>query len=108
MPLQVGQTRRGTLLICSLRADFFTPEDVRFAEAVARWIAVVAQKAELTQTIAHNALEQGKQMMAEELVTVLAHDLRNLVSPIAVRLDLVRLRATSEGRPNDVRHCEAG
>jgi two-component system, OmpR family, sensor kinase len=38
---------------------------------------------------------------------VLAHDLRNLVTPIATRLQLMLRRARDERRERDVRDCEA-
>jgi two-component system OmpR family sensor kinase len=94
-------------MIASLQPDFFTAEDARFAESIATWVGLVTHKAEMAQEIARNAVEQGRRAVAEELVTVLAHDLRNFVGPIAARLQLMRRRASDEQRERDVQDCDA-
>ena len=89
-------------MLASLKPDHFTDDDVPFAEAVARWTAAVAHRAELVEDITRNAAAQGRQGAAEELVTVLAHDLRNLMAPLDTRLHLLQRRAEAEGRHADV------
>lgn len=106
VPLKVGAATRGTLMIASQQPDFFTPEDVRFAESVVRWVGVVVHRAELAQEIARGAVEQGRRAVAEELITELAHDLRNYVSPIRLRVNLLRRRAEHGGREADVRDLD--
>lgn len=103
VPLDVGGVRRGALMIASKQPDFFTREDVRFTEGVARWVAIVAHRAELVEHIAKNAAAQGRRAAAEELITVLAHDLRNFISPIDLRLSLLRRRAERDKREHDAR-----
>src|SRR6185436_13628421 len=73
VPLEVGGKLRGMLLIASLKPDFFGPADVTFAETIARWVGMIAHRAELVAQITRNALEQGRRAAAEELITVLAH-----------------------------------
>jgi two-component system OmpR family sensor kinase len=107
VPLAVAGHRRGMVMIASLQPDFFTPEDVRFAESVVCWVGLVTHKAEMAQEIARNAVEQGRRAVAEELITVLAHDLRNFLGPIAARVQLMRRRASDDQRERDVRDCEA-
>jgi two-component system, OmpR family, sensor kinase len=105
--LDVAGNRRGMVMIASQQPDFFTAEDARFAESIVRWVGVVTHNAELTQEIARNAVERGRRTVAEELVTVLAHDLRNFVSPIGARLQVMQRRAASENRDRDVADSEA-
>lgn len=107
IPLDVDGHRRGMMMIASRQHDFFTADDVRFAETIARWVATVTRNAEMSQEIARNAVEQGRRAVADELVTVLAHDLRNLVSPVVARLQLMRFRAQNDHRDRDVADCEA-
>jgi signal transduction histidine kinase len=107
VPLEVGGARRGMMMIASLTADWFTAEDVRFAEIVARWVGLVAHRAQLIEEIAKNAAEQGRRAVAEELITVLAHDLRNYISPVSVRVQLLRRRAERERRDEDCRDLKA-
>lgn len=107
VPLEIGGQRRGMVMVASLRPDFFTAEDVRLVESVGRWVGIIAHRAELAEQIGRNALEQGRRAGAEELVTVLAHDLRNYLSPLHMRLELLRMRAQRDGRADDVRDAEA-
>ncbi|HWA39006.1 MAG TPA: GAF domain-containing sensor histidine kinase [Burkholderiales bacterium] len=103
VPFDVGGERRGVLLAASLKPDFFTEEDARMAETVTRWVGLVAHRAELTEAIRRGATEQGRRAGAEELVTVLAHDLRNYINPMRVRLQVLRHRAGSDaGMREDV------
>jgi signal transduction histidine kinase len=108
VPLEVGGERRGMLMVCSQKPHFFSVEDVRFIESVGRWVGVVAHRAELAEQIARNAVEQGRRAGAEELVTVLAHDLRNYLQPLHMRLELLRLRAERAGRTDDAADADAG
>ena len=107
VPLNVGGKRRGMMMIASLQPKAFTARDVGFAEAVSRWIGSVAHRAELVEQIERNALEQGRRVVADELITVLAHDLRNFIAPIDIRLRTIRRRAELEGRSTDVGEADA-
>ena len=102
VPFDVGGERRGMLMAASQKPDYFTAEDARMAETVARWVGMVAHRAELVEHIRSNATEQGRRAGAEELVTTLAHDLRNFLTPIGLRLDLLRRRAEKEKRADDL------
>jgi two-component system, OmpR family, sensor kinase len=103
VPLEVGGQRRGMMMIASLSPDHFDTDDVRFAESVVRWVGMVAHRAELVEAMTRNATERGRQAAAEELITVLAHDLRNLLAPLKARLSLLHGRAARDERKNDCR-----
>lgn len=45
VPLDIGGKRRGMMMIASLKHDFFTADDVRFAEAAGHWAGIVAHRA---------------------------------------------------------------
>ena len=106
VPLEVAGTRRGVFLASSARPNFFTEDDVRFLEAVSRWVGMVAQRAELTERIATEAREQGRRVAADELIATLAHDLGNLLAPVKGRIDLLKRRARREDRQRDLRDIE--
>jgi two-component system OmpR family sensor kinase len=97
IPLEVGGRRRGVLLIASQQRDKFTPADVRFAESVVRFIGVLAHRAELVEEIARNSVAQGRRAAAEELIVVFAHDMRNHLTPVMTRLQLLQRRAERDG-----------
>ena len=106
VPLVVGGECRGMIMLASLASGFFSEEDARFMETVAPWIGLVAHRAELAAEIARNAAEQGRRAGAEELITVLAHDLRNYIAPINMRINVLRMRAEHERRADELRDLE--
>ena len=107
VPLEFGGQRRGMMMIASTQPDHFKPDDVPFAESLSRWVGILAHRAELAEQMARNAAEQGRRAGAEELVTVLAHDLRNYLQPLHMRLELLRVRAGRERRAEDARDADA-
>lgn len=107
VPLELGSRRLGMLMIASREPDFFSDEDVRLAELVARWIGIVAHRAELVEEIARNAAEDGRRAAVEEIVAVLAHELRNYLSPLELRVELLRMRARAAARDDDLQDLEA-
>ena len=98
----VDNERRGVLLVSSSKPDFFSEQDLRFIEAVARWVGAVINRAELVESMTKEAAEQGRRMAAEELLTVMTHDVRNYLTPIRGHLDLIERRARRENREQDV------
>src|SRR5206468_10665782 len=98
VPLEIGGERRGMLMVASQAADFFTAEDLRMTETVGRWVGVVAHRAQLAEAMSRNAAEAGRRAGAEELITILAHDLRNYLAPISTRLQLLRFRGRAEDK----------
>jgi two-component system, OmpR family, sensor kinase len=99
---QVHAQHRGVLLAASDKPDFFSQQDLRFLEAVARWIGIVIHRAELIEQMRREAVEQGRRLAAEELLTIMAHDLRNYLTPMRGRIELLEMRARREGRGQDI------
>lgn len=97
---------RGVLMVSSHLPAFFTEHDLRFLEAAARWIGMVMHRAELVEEQTREAVKQGRRLAAEELLTIMAHDLKNYLTPLKARLDLLRRRAHRQERPEDVRDLE--
>lgn len=102
VPLIVGGAVRGMVMIASREPQYFDAEDLRFAESMVRWVGLIAQRAELVEEIARAAAEQGRRSGAEELVTHVAHELRNSISPLDLRLHAIKRRAVDEARSKDV------
>jgi signal transduction histidine kinase len=86
----------------SATPEFFNEGDLRFLRAVARWLGLVTSRAETVERIAESAAEQARQVAAQELVTVLAHDLRNYLTPLKLRIDMMRRKAQREQRERDL------
>ena len=107
VPMVVDRDRRGVLAATDAAEDRFSDEDLHFMEAVARWLGVVIHRAELVERIAVDAAERGRRTAAVELITVLAHDLGNYLTPLKGRLDLMKRRASKEGRDGDLESVDA-
>jgi two-component system OmpR family sensor kinase len=100
-PLEVGGVRRGVLSLASRRPDAYSADDLKLVRIVSAWVGNLVHRSELMQAAAEQAREQGRRAVAEELITVLAHDLRNLLAPISGRLTLLHERATQDNRAQD-------
>ncbi|EPX63570.1 two-component hybrid sensor and regulator [Cystobacter fuscus DSM 2262] len=105
--IEVGGKPRGVLDVQSCTPDFFNTDDVRFLESAARWVGIVAHRVELGEALTKAALEQGRRTAAEELITVLAHDLGNHLTPMRIRLELIHRRAAREKAVPYLRDVEA-
>lgn len=98
---------RGVLVVASATPERFTERDLHFLEAISSWIGLVAHRVELVEHIEHEALEEGRRRGAEELIAVVAHDLRNYLTPLKTRLELLQLRAKRQERPADMQDARA-
>ncbi|WP_437898579.1 ATP-binding protein [Sorangium sp. So ce124] len=104
--LVVEGERRGVVSAHSAAPEFFSDDDLRFLGAVAHWIGALTHRAELVEQVTSAALAQGRRQAAEELITVLAHDLRNYLSPLMGRLGMLHHRAELDGRVDDMRDAD--
>jgi len=107
VPLESGGLRRGVLDAQSRTSEFFSEVDLDFLVAVSRWVGAIVRRAELVEQTAASAEARGRRAAADDLITILAHDLRNYLAPLGSRVDLLRRRAVRDGRPDDVRDADA-
>lgn len=107
VPMEVNGERRGVLTVVSTTPDRFDEADLRFLELVGQWVGSIAHRAELAEQMRQDVIEQNKQGVAEELITVLAHDLGNYLAPLVGRLSLIEHRAKNDARPRDLRDAES-
>jgi two-component system, OmpR family, sensor kinase len=104
---EVETQHRGVFLASSSTPEFFSEQDLHFLQAVARWVGIVIHRAELVERMRQEAVEQGRRLAAEELLTIMAHDLRNYLTPLKGRLEQMERRARREGREQDVHNATA-
>jgi signal transduction histidine kinase len=104
---RVQGQHRGVLLANSATAEFFSQQDLRFLEAVARWIGIVIGRAELVEKKRNEAVEQGRRLAGEELITIMTHSLRNYLTPMRGRIELLEWRARRQGREQDLHDIAA-
>lgn len=104
--IEIAGERRGVLAITSTQPERFSFEDLRFTEAVARWMGLIAHRAALVEQVTQEASEQARRVAADELIAVLAHDLRTPLTPARGYLTLLRRDAQQAGRAQAVRYAE--
>lgn len=98
VPLDVDGIRRGAIEIDSAEPERFPAADVPFLEAVAHWVGLVLHRAELVECLTMEAAARARQVAADELITILAHDLRAPLTALKGRVLMVRMRAEQEGQ----------
>lgn len=104
--LEIGGKPHGVLGVSSRKRDVWSSQHLSFTRAAARWVGIVAHRAELIAELERRSVDQGRRAAAEELVTVVAHDLRNYLSPLGIRLNLLARRAQRDGREDDIRELD--
>jgi signal transduction histidine kinase len=102
VPLYVHGTLRGVLEATSLAPEVYSEYDLRFLEAVAGWVGTILHRAELIEQIRSEEKKEARRTTAEELVTIIAHDLRNYFTPLLGNLGMLRRRAKEEKRTRDL------
>jgi two-component system, OmpR family, sensor kinase len=101
----VEGVRRGVLSAVSAQPDFFQASDLQFLEVVAHWLSALIHRAELAERARKSESDQVRRAAADEIIAVLAHDLRNHLQPLLYRLQLFRLRL-SEGKPAKIEEMD--
>ena len=108
VPLDIAGVRRGILHVASATPDRFDEGDLAFLVAVAGWVGMVAQQAELVERLTAEAAERARRATADELIAALAHDLRSPLQAVSGRLGMLRSRARREGHDRNLEDAEAG
>lgn len=101
VPLYVMTERRGVVVAASSIPAHFSAQDLSFLEAVAAWIGSILHRAEVVEHVQNAAGERKQQHATNELIAVIARDLRAHLMPLQSRLDLVYHRVQREHRSRD-------
>ena len=103
--LDVEGTRRGVLGAVSASPDYFTSEDLHFLQAIAGWVAALTHRAEMVEALTRAAAEAARRATGEELLRVLAHDLRDALLPLRLRIQMLAASAKKGRRAADVENA---
>jgi two-component system, OmpR family, sensor kinase len=107
VPLDVDGVRRGVVQVDSAQPDRFSAEDLPFLGAIAHWVGIVLHRAELIARTTRETAEQARRVAADELITILAHDLRGPLTPLKGHADVIRRRAQRDGHAANLQSAEA-
>jgi signal transduction histidine kinase len=105
-PAELPARPRAILCVTSTAPDRWGETDLAFATTVGSWIGQLLHRGHLVEDLAAVSREEGRRAAANELVTTLAHELRNLLSPLSGRLTLLERRAVRDRRDPDRRDLE--
>jgi len=104
--LEVGGRRHGLVMLASLARDFFTEIDLTFLRTAVHWVSIVVERAQLVAAVESSTAAQARAASTEETIAVLAHDLRNYLTPVVMRLMHIRAHA-ERGSPQIVEDADA-
>ena len=102
VPVQVGGQRQGVFMAQSAWPNRFSQQGLHFCEAIGRWLGMVVQRGELARQVARETEEQRRRTAAENLINVLAHDLRTPLTPLQAHLEMIRKRAAQGADRQDI------
>jgi signal transduction histidine kinase len=107
VPFTVHGTRRGVFQVDYAAPNQISAAHLPFVTTVADWLGIMIHRAELVDQHHQDALVQTRRRTADEVVTVLAHDLGNYLMPVLGRIALMQSRAERDGRLKDQRDAAA-
>ena len=81
--LEVGGERRGVILCSSVTPEFFSEADLRFVEAVARWIALVGERAARREADVARVADEAARTAAEQVLDLLTQRQQEVAGLVA-------------------------
>lgn len=93
VPLMVRGATRGVLMSASAEPDVYTDEHTSFLSAVARWLGLIIDRAELIDERTRAATREARRRGSEEVLAAVRHDLRNRITPIRARIEMLGRRS---------------
>jgi signal transduction histidine kinase len=103
-PLVVAGVRRGVFSVVSQQPERFDAEEVELVGLVASWMSALVHRAELSERLRVEERERARRMAADDIISVLAHDVWNHLNPLSARLQVLQLKLQREEKiqPTDV------
>lgn len=92
VPLSVAGARRGVLNVVSQQPERFGEDDVKLLELVSGWTSALIHRSDLVQSLREEERQRGRRMAADDIVSILAHDIWNHLNPLSARLQLMQLK----------------
>jgi two-component system, OmpR family, sensor kinase len=100
VPLEFGLGRRGILSVVAQQPERFAEEDLQVLKIIGRWLGALGHRAELLEQLKAEEGARARTAAAEQIVTVLSHDIRNHLNPLSGRILLLQQKLR-KGEPVD-------
>lgn len=81
--LVIGGERRGVILCSSVTPEFFSEADLRFVEAVARWVALVGERAAQREADVARLADEAARTTAEQVLDLLTRRQQEVAGLVA-------------------------
>jgi two-component system, OmpR family, sensor kinase len=98
VPITIGGVSRGVISVVSQEPERFSETDLRLLEVIGGWIAALTHRAELAIKLRDEESARARTAAAEQIITVLSHDIRNHLNPLSGRLLLLQ-QSLRQGEP---------
>jgi two-component system, OmpR family, sensor kinase len=98
VPLHIGGALRGILSVVSQQPDRFSENDLQQLEVIGLWLGALTHTAQLVEKLKAEEGARARTAAAEQIVTVLSHDIRNHLNPLNGRLVLLQQKL-QKGEP---------
>lgn len=92
VPLHVAGTRRGVLSAVSQQAERFDEKHLQLVSLIGGWVGALVHRAELGERLREEERQRARRMAADEVISVLAHDVWNHLNPLSARLQVLQLK----------------
>ncbi len=96
--LNIGDVPRGVLSVVTQAPERFSEDDARLLELIGGWISALTHRAELVTKLREEESARARTAAAEQIITVLSHDIRNHLNPLSGRLLLLQ-QTLRQGEP---------
>lgn len=106
-PLYVGEELRGVIMIASTEPERFTDANLRYLQAISGWVGMVLHRAELVEQLTREVTVSARRKVAEELITIFAHDFRTPLTPLHGNLSMLRDRLERAEHDDDLTLLDA-
>ncbi|GAC1463648.1 MAG: hypothetical protein PVSMB7_05580 [Chloroflexota bacterium] len=100
VPLYIGGNRRGVLVVTSTEEDHFTEIEIPFFDAVARWVGLLAHRAEIAEAVTAGAAAAASSGVADEMSAILTRDLHGHLVSAHHHLDALNTMLQDKGLPD--------
>ena len=89
----------GVLRADAERLEAFRQYELRLLDTGAGWVGTLTYRPDIADSFQPGSYQEGELSPAEQLVTIIAHDLRNYLTPLLGRIGYIGRQAAQDTTP---------